>query len=293
MAVFKLYNYSFIQVKKPIQVSLFEDLPIISQDEIWAQKQDLFSKILHDENLQFYVGTKTYRHKIPLEYNEVYLLKIANNGKIRREVDFQIHKEEHFPSCSVIIDNRKDVQNIAIQEIRSSFTNTDQVARILENTFNDKLKPYRLKLTINAKYSETEFWQFAKEHNEEMQMVRFHFLPPNIPDYTDILGPVLGLSSREMNGALTAQFNSDKEQVLTLDENNKLQKEWVKLSSESGTPTEIQLVGSRKIYKVGKGTRIIKELNDNALDVSVDSDGKQEIEALIIFMNENKRSNIL
>lgn len=296
MATFKFYNFSFVLVKNPIQTSLFEDIPTTSQEQNWQHKQDLLSQILHNENLQFALGEKYYRHQFLSLQDEIYLLQIANNAKIRREVNFRIQKEEHFPSCHIIIDNRKDVQNIAIQELRSSFSNTNTIARILENTINQYLRPYRLKLSIHPKYSEIEFWGFVREHAKEIRMVRFHFLQPNLPDYTDALGKVLGMSAQEINGALTAQFDADKEQVLTIDEKNELQREWARLGGESGLPIEAQLVGSNRYHKIGKGTYIVQELSDNTLDIEQGDDKEQtnekKQEALVAFMNKNQRSNL-
>ncbi len=293
MASFQIFNFSFIQIKQPVQANLFEPTPIYKMSEIWDKKQNILSDILHNETLQFHKGAKIYNHQLPFEQGEIYLFKIANNGKIKREINFTIQKEDHNPSCYVIIDNRHDCQNIAIQELKKSFSTPNQVANIIEQTLNDKLREYRLKVTINAKYSDKDFWVFANAHPLQIKEVRFHFLPPNIPDYTDALGPVLGISSKEMNGALTAQFNADEEDTLTFDENSPLQKKWTQLAGESGKPIEAKLIGSKKIHRIGANTLIMGEITDKALQANNENESNEaEYDAIVLFLNKHRRSNI-
>ena len=119
----------------------------------WEKREDLLASFLADEDgIQFADKSqneseatdgnddesgqriKIYHHRIyHLAENErIIVMRIANVKIIPIEMDFKQKSVEHYPSVFVIFDTRPGCRRVAIQKLSASFSNTDQVAKIID-----------------------------------------------------------------------------------------------------------------------------------------------------------------
>lgn len=267
MATFTVYSYQF----RP----LFEDQPSLfpednlSPEKVWERKQGLFKSIF-GENLHFQYRSVTFSHEVIYNENELIVLRIANNKKITQESQFVTKKLDHNPSCVIIIDNRKDVQNLYIEDDPYSFSDPSVVANILEKTFNVYLEAYGLGISLNKRFKSHEFWDVVAEADNGIEMVRFSFLYPNLPRVQEKIDEMLSKTSRNVHSKKTnIEFNSGDGEALQIDKGNEDLNNLVSASSESGSVIKVKKKGSRRHTEVGSTSEMV-EIED--LDAALTSD---------------------
>lgn len=144
------------------------------------KKQEIFGKIFENINsLEFKENEgqkKAYPFMlIPCEANkDIIILRIANNKKKNFEQNFTDVSEDWNPSALVIIDNRKDIQRIAIQVKKDAFS-TRKLASLLQKVFSEKLKEEHMTIEIVSKMYSGDFWKVTDRHKGHIQYVRFDF----------------------------------------------------------------------------------------------------------------------
>lgn len=140
MAKYILYRYQFSPIQSNVQSLFPVNVDKMSDEELMQKKQVLFAS-LFDENveLKFKKGNKRYNHKMLFCQGGFFVFKIANDKSVNLEENFTKCKHDYSPSCNVIIDNRKDIQIIAVEEKKNVFKSTDVVSSILQDTFSKDL----------------------------------------------------------------------------------------------------------------------------------------------------------
>lgn len=111
MSQFVLYTYQFspIQNKK----KLFESE--LTDEELMNKKQEIFQEIFSID-FQYSRQNKHYNQRIEFNQGHFIIFRLANNNNAISESEYHKTKQPNFPSCWIIIDNRKDMQRIAIEE---------------------------------------------------------------------------------------------------------------------------------------------------------------------------------
>ena len=168
------------------------------------KRQEIFGNIFKDlSKLVFkeYEGqVKPYPFKlIPCEENEnIIILRIAANKKKNFEQNFTDVSEDWNPSSLVIIDNRKDIQRIAIQVKRNAF-DTRKMALMLQKVFAARLKEDHVTIDIVPKMYSGDFWKVTERHKGMIQHVKFDFTLAYLEDIKRVVkkevpeGPVTQL----------------------------------------------------------------------------------------------------
>ena len=94
----------------------------------------------------------------------------------------RILHEEH-PGSYVIVDNRPDVCQIAIEKNSAFGPNTDKVVRYLKRAFKEHLFEYGLKMVIKRKYQASKFKEIIRERilkqNDSVKRVVWEFPNPD------------------------------------------------------------------------------------------------------------------
>ena len=266
MASFVVYTYQFAPLFGE-SASLFSDL-YPNSDTVWDNKQKIFGSIF--DNIVFRKGNKEYSHDILYDENEIIVFRLANNKHIFQEDSFVTKKLDHHPSCIIIIDNRKDVQNVFIEQKPYSFEDTETVSKILRTTFNAYLKSYNLLIDINKRFIPQEFWTAIDKAEKGVDMLRFSFLYPNLPRVQEKIDQVLSsTSSRIHSKKTTIEFNSGVNEVLSVQKDNEDLQNLVTASSESGSIIKIKFKGHKRHITIGTTFESI-EIND--LETSLKSD---------------------
>lgn len=244
-----------------------------------AHKQEIFSKLLSGVELSFSFKNKTYGHKVLLNSMGITVFRIANNRNTTLEKEFQKKKIEYTPSCVVVIDNRVNIQYIAIEEDAAAFHETEQVARILQSTFNKQLRQYGLKLSIQKIYQKTEFWNIVNTHKNKIELVRFHFSYPNLPRVNKTVREIIASASKSTNSKQSSfELKSATGESLLLDKSNQELTDLANYAADSGDEIEIKAKGFRGFFKTGS-TSVSVEINDLETTLSKDifQDGAEKI----------------
>ncbi len=89
---------------------------------------------------------------------------------------------EH-PGCYVIVDNRPDVSQIAIEKNNAFGPDTDKVAKYLKRAFDAHLCEYGLKMVIKRKWQASNFKEIIREriikYNDSVKRVVWEFPNPD------------------------------------------------------------------------------------------------------------------
>lgn len=90
---------------------------------------------------------------------------------------------ESHPGCYVVIDNRPDVCQIAIEKNSAFDSNTDKVVKYLNRTFKNHLAEYGLKIVIKRKYQAKKFKELIRDRiikqNDSVKKVVWEFPNPD------------------------------------------------------------------------------------------------------------------
>lgn len=278
MSKYIVYTYQFAPLQN-FSNSLFEEENILTPEQAMARKQEIFNKLLSGVELSFSFKNKTYGHKVLLNTMGITVFRIANNRNTTLEKEFQKKKIEYTPSCVVIIDNRVNIQYIAIEEDVAAFHETEQVARILQSTFNKLLKQYGLKLSIQKIYQKTEFWNIVNKHKNKIELVRFHFSYPNLPRVNKTVREIIASASKSTNSKQSSfELKSATGESLLLDKSNQELTDLANYAADSGDEIDIKAKGFRSFIKTGS-TSVSVEINDLETTISKDifKDGMEKL----------------
>lgn len=256
MAKYIIYTYQFSPIRNSSD-SLFKELNVDALNSM-TRKQDIFESILLGENTHFSLKKKEYGHKIIYKKDHIIVLKLANTKTVNLEEDFQKHKQNHYPSCQVIIDNRHDVQHIAIEESSAAFADTQTVCEIIKFTFRRYLKLHKLYIDIQKEFQHSEFWNTIKQYPSGITMVRFHFLYPNLPRVWKEINKLISNASKTTNSKQTTfEFKAEEDENLELLESSDILQGLVMASADSGSQITLKARQIRRLIKTGNTSKSI------------------------------------
>lgn len=152
MSQFVLYTYQFSPIQN--RKNLFESE--LTDEELMNKKQEIFQEIF-SMDFKYSRQNKHYNQRIEFNQGNFIIFQLANNKNTILESEFHKTKQPNFPSCWVIIDNRKDMQRIAIEEEIVAFKDTDVVKNILLSTYNRYLNEKGLSIAIQKEYKNLNF----------------------------------------------------------------------------------------------------------------------------------------
>ena len=256
MACFNLYTYQCSPITK-LENKLFENLP--SMQERMDSKLEYIHSIITNPNFKF-KSKKDGEFNIRIYYEEggIIVLKIANNKQLSLEEDFRKQKHHYSPSCFVIIDNRTNIQRIAIEEDITAFSSTDVVRNIIEYSLRRSLREFGLNIEIKKEYEKKEFWDLIGSQTKGVSMVRFSFSYPNLPRVHQSINELINSESKVVHSKQTTlEYKSDNSEQLTLEESNPQLSGLVDASASSGHPITIKAKGIRKFIQTGNTTKRI------------------------------------
>lgn len=268
-----VYTYEFIPLEKP-EGNLFQ-----SKEEIEKHIEDL--KLHKQEILQKYIdrivkgelvprmGDKEYRCKTLYHEGGVTIFKMENIKDESYDWNFGVERHRIGPNCHVIIDNRKDMQHIAIERKIKAFSSTNVVKNILCETLKPLLRSEGLLLEINPQFHPKEFWDFIEANRQYgIKEIRFYFPYPNLPAISDKYGEAMkriGLDYHCMPGLIL--FAPD-DLDMVLEHEDQVLNFWLEASSESGIPVAVQSKRSgSRMQLIGKNKCVTWPLDKKVLDM--------------------------
>jgi len=267
-----VYTYEFVPLELD-SPTLFEDRETIRKriDDLKARKQDILQKYLDkiaSGELIPKMGDKEYRCKTLYNQGGIMIFKIENIKDEQYDWDFGIAKHQIGPNCHVIVDNRKDMQHIAIERKPKAFSSPNVVKNILNETLKPLLKAEGLRFEINPQFHPKEFWDFIDANKEYgIKEVRFYFPYPNLPDVSDKYGEYMksiGLDYHCMPGVIL--FAPD-DLDMVLDKEDAILNFWLSAAGESGIPIAVQTKRKNsRVHLIGKNKCITWPLEKNVLE---------------------------
>ena len=298
MAKFVIYTYKLHLTPDGMMGSLFTEEEILSPKEALEQKQDLFQKIL-DQDLsgerpfkcvrkqgKGVPFDKDYTSQILWTQDGITFMQIENRRERLDHKDFKKYQGEDYPWCNVIIDNRHDVQHIAIQN-NNAFSSTDAVAAILKDSFNDRLVKYYLEFEIDAMYQSRAFWSVIDRYKDVgIKMIQFDFDFPNLPWASNSL---MGLNegAKRLGARPSAKFTAEDGGRLLIDSENKDEDIETLTHACSGTGADIlvQPNGNNALVhcRDDKEQRVQKQIEDAVLE---NADEAENYEATRRYITE-------
>lgn len=278
MAKYILYRYQFSPIQSNARTMFPVEADNMSDEELMQKKQTLFASLFNEDvELKFKKGNKLYNHKILFSQGGFFVFKIANDKSVNLEENFRKCKHEYSPSCNVIIDNRNDVQFIAVEEKKNVFTSTDVVSYILQNTFSKYLQPYRLTIDIRRIYDKTDFWTMVAGNPNSIEKVRFRFSYPNLPALNkNVKEAIAEVVKSTASGNSELTLEAQKAASLNISKDDAHVSSLVQMSADGGEEIKVKIKNMTAWQKVGDYSKSIEienleallsaELFDKALD---------------------------
>jgi len=272
MSILKFDEYRF-HFKPTQQVGLF------GQDGM-AKKNEIFGEILKGEIIFTYKGRQLNFLKHDLGKNKYYL-RLANVRKTKLEKNFKSQYFDNEPSCNIFIWNDPKEQKILIESDKTSFNDSQVVAKILQKAFTPPLNSEDLQIDIRKEIQETEFWDLVKKYEGKIKEIEFNLIYPNLPAAHKNISDELKEASKmlkadESSIAFTAKDGGHLENV---NEQNKYLNDLNSTASIQGAPITIKVKDYKSKIKTGKTTKSL-EISDTEITGTNIEEVKQLAEVL-------------
>ena len=172
----------------------------------WDKREDLLAGYLADEDSIRFADkaqneseatdgntdepkkrVKIYHHKLYhlALNNRIIVMRIANVKIIPIEKDFKPESVEHYPSVFVIFDMREGCRRVAIQKLSTSFSNTDQVAKILQKALGDQMMTHhQIGLEMRAQRYPMDFYRLWRAQEHHTARLKFSLDPEAFENVT-------------------------------------------------------------------------------------------------------------
>lgn len=288
MAKFIIYSYKLHLTSDSQIAPLYPEEQLITPEEALVNKQEIFQQII-DEHINgekpFLIRRrvsskkdsewKEYESQILWSQGQITLLQIANKRSRIKHEGFKKKPDEDSPWCNVVIDNRHDIQHIAIQK-SEAFTKTDTVASILQESFNSRLHGYHLETDIDAMYQSSAFWSVISRYRlAGIQMIQFDFAFPNLAWASDMLDK-LNAGAKDLGARPSAKFTAPKGGRLNIDCENKNEDIKAMTNVCTGTGADILVKPATKDALIhcrdDKELRVQQQLPDEVLERAEEKD---------------------
>ena len=260
MAKYILYRYQFSPIQSNVQSMFPVEADGMTDEELMQKKQILFGSLFEEGiGLNFKKGNRLYNHKMLFCQGGFFVFKIANDKSVNLEENFTKRKHEYSPSCNVIIDNRQDVQFIAVEEKKNVFKSTDVVSSILQDTFSKYLQSYRLSIDVRRIYDETDFWTIVAGNRNSIEKVRFRFSYPNLPALNkNVKEAIAEVAKSTASGNTEFTLEAQKGCSLNISEDDANVSSLVQMSADGGEEINIKFKKLKAWQKVGDSSKSIE-----------------------------------
>lgn len=184
MAVFAIYKYFF----KQGQTNLVN--ATIDVEHTFAHAQELFGSLFpNGKTIKIPHTTDSgevvvYNADIQIHKNDIVIFTLQNEKeKTIHTRNYSIEKHFDYPYCKVIIDNRPEVGQIAIERSSAFSSKTSKVFEIIFPYLKNKmLDDFHLDFELKMKYKSGDFWNIIHERrkrfNDPIKSVKFDFDNP-------------------------------------------------------------------------------------------------------------------
>ena len=272
MAVYAIYHYDFSQTQET--ALKFEG----SKETPLDKAQEVFESLLQGEKPFLIRNTRKdaieewLDNEVVKKHEKTTLMLVCNEKHKKYMEKKQENVFVYPPACFVIFDNRDDVANIAIERSPSFDNDPDKVCVLLQEAINNKLKDYRLEISIRPKLREAGVWEVVenqtKTYDDRITKVVFNFAVPDkvkgIDAPKDLRKNLQALSSLcKAFDAVKASYKveADKNGTLKMDRTQKDMAQMVQLCATNAYDLSIHF-RYYGVYRFGADERAFSSLND-------------------------------
>lgn len=253
---FELFRYQLLPISQHIQKDMFRE--VLSAKELKEKKNDFFQEILEEFPTLQYRDAKI-NIRVDLAISPWYVIEINTQKTLQRDKpDFEKERIDTWPHVIVAINNRPDVQLIAISRNKKAFSSCAVIAKMLQDNFQKFLHEYYLNIQIEALFEKNHFWNLIEEYAGKITSVKFELISPNMANISKALELDLAQLNIDTNSHRTdLKLNSGEGSVLEVNPENTLVNSLVDYSAEGGGDIEIRLKGINKAIRTSKTVREI------------------------------------
>ena len=268
-AAFHSYRYQILPVSQELQLGL--DGTITSIEDLKKHKNEFFAEALRAVNAFMYPRA-TVIHQVVVRDADLTVLRLGVERDLQRQRrDFTTEPVEHWPDTWVAIDNRPHIQKCIIQK-QGGFQHTRTVAKILEDTLNERLQHYQLACVFEPIYGTSVFWDLIERFTGRITQIEFELISPNMSNLSEALTVDLKTLTRETSTQRTRlQLNSDPKAALTPTRDDAMISGLVDYASTGGGDIMLRARGVKRKMHTAKG---ITEISIDEVELQgTDPDG--------------------
>ena len=130
---FEVFRYQLV-VDKTLPINMFEKYE--TADQVRADKNNIFQKVLTGEDFNFRGGTSELTSKFLYSDGTMIYYKLGvKRCTTLYTKDLSPHSEENYPNLIIAFNNDPTVQKIAIQNNTSAFKEINTVSNIIQEIF--------------------------------------------------------------------------------------------------------------------------------------------------------------
>jgi hypothetical protein len=237
---FEVFRYQLV-VDKTLQTNMFKQYQ--TAEDIRADKNNILHEIISSENFKFFSSKSEITSKLLYQKDTMYYFRVGvkRNAKVFKK-DFSEETIENYPNIIVAINNKPDVQKIAIQNNTKAFNDCKTVSHFIQDTIDVKLKSYNLSMLSEPLFDRKEFWNLVRKYPKQIKQLTFELISPNMANISRNLDINLRQVYEDTNTQKTKiELNADKESYLDIKESSKFINSLVDYSSEGGGNIQIRV----------------------------------------------------
>lgn len=254
---FELYRYQLLPVTRHAQQNIFQDT--MSVEDIEKNKNRFVGAIL--ENFPTLVHRTYDIHQKNIFYeNDVLCLKVAVQKTLERNnVNFRKEKIEDWPNITILINNKKDVQMIAISKNDKAFSGSKIVIKTIQSMINKRLKDYHLQMHTEAMFNKKDFWSIVTNHQTKLTSMKFELISPNMANISSRLKLDLKQLNKDTNSHITnLEFNSPLGASLEVNRGNEMINSLLEYASEGGGDISFKVKGYKKTIHTSSSIKTVE-----------------------------------
>lgn len=242
---FEVFRYQLV-VDKTLQMDMFSQYQ--TAEDIRADKNNIFHNIIAAEKFNFFSSNSEITSKLLYQNDTMYYFKIGvkRNAKVFKK-DFTEANIENYPNIIVAINNKPDVQKIAIQDNTKAFSNCKTVSHFIQDSIDAKLKAYNLNMMAEPLFDKKEFWKLVHKYPKQIRQLTFDLVSPNMANISKNLDLNLKQLYEDTNTHKTkVELNADEGSYLDIKDSSKFINSLVDYSADGGGNIHMRVNGIRK-----------------------------------------------
>lgn len=267
---FAIYKYIF---KKSEEKNLYTE----EGENVIEKAQELFGELLKGKQIPLSRTKKegevvVYKNEIIASHDDIFLMRVCNVKNVKLVQDYKERTEESNPWCYIIIDNRKDVAQIAIEKSSAFAGEPDKVRDILQENIGKHLHSLGINLEINAKMRQAEFWEIVdnqcNKFNDRILRISFSvvdFKETNGVDCNEKMKQkLLFLSALAEIGAEGFQINAGEKGSLRIDRTQEDIAQLIGFCCNNGYRISVHFANAG-IYRYGENVRTFYNIDEQSI----------------------------